>query len=124
YAEGMAELFRAYQTDAGGHTRFRLFPSDKETFAGLGGIRLIHDDLRASGQRTIEAVIGMHVNDFQKYNAYAWSWALCAFLDGHPKYRDRFRRIGSLVTSRSDAGFELQSVYKADWRELSEEWLV
>jgi hypothetical protein len=124
YVEGMAELFRAHQTDAEGHTRFRLFPRDRESFAGLGWIRLIHDDVRASGPRTIESVIGMHVNEFQKYNAYAWSWALCAFLDGHPRYRDRFRRVGALVTGRHGAAFEMGEVYKADWRDLSEEWLV
>jgi hypothetical protein len=123
YVEGMAELFRAHETDARGHTRFRLFPRDKESFAGLGWIRLIHEDLRASGPKTIESVIDMHVNDFLKYNAYAWSWALCAFLDGHPRYRDRFRRVGSLVTGH-DAAFELAQVYKDDWRDLSEEWLV
>jgi hypothetical protein len=124
YVEGMAELFRAHQTDALGHTQFRLFPRDKESFAGLGWMRLIHEDVRAGGPRTIEAVLGMRPNDFQKYNAYAWSWALCAFLDGHPRYRDRFRRIGSLVTGRNDSGFELGEVFKADWRDLSEEWLV
>jgi len=124
YVEGMAELFRAHQTDNHGHTRFRLFPRDKESFAGLGWMRLIHDDVRAGGPRTIESVIGMHPNDFQKYNAYAWSWALCAFLDGHPRYRDRFRRVGSLVTGRSDATIELGQVFKPDWRDLSEEWLV
>src|SRR5205085_1590898 len=43
---------------------------------------------------------------------------------GHPRYRGRFRRVGSLVTGRHDAAFELGEVYKDDWRELSEEWLV
>lgn len=124
YMEGMAELFRAHQTDGEGHTTFRLFPHDRESFAGLGWIRLIDDDRRAGGPRTIEGVTGMQSNDFQKYNAYAWSWALCAFLNGHPKYRDRFRRIGSLVTNRGDATVELEQVYKADWPELSEEWIV
>lgn len=124
YMEGMAELFRAHQTDAAGETRFRLFPHDRENFGGLGWIRLVNEDVRASGPRLPEDIVSMPTNDFQKYNAYSWSWALCAFLDGHPRYGDRFRRIGSLVTSRNDAAVELQKVFKADWRELSEEWLV
>ena len=124
YMEGMAELFRAHLTDRDGKTRFRLFPSDRETFGGLGWIKLIDEDRHSTGLRKIEAVTSMPQNDFQKYNAYAWSWSLCAFLDGHPKYRDRFRRIGTLVTSRSDATLELQKVFPEDWPELSEEWLV
>lgn len=124
YMEGMAELFRAHQTDDQGKTQFRLFPHDRETFGGLGWIRLIDEDNRETGLKLPEAVVGQRPNDFRKYNAYAWSWALCAFLDGHPRYRDRFRNIGSLVTSRNDAAFELKQVFKADWPELSEEWLV
>ena len=124
YMEGMAELFRAHQTDDQGRTQFRLFPRDRETFGGLGWIRLIDEDIRETGLRLPEAVVGQSPNDFRKYNAYAWSWALCAFLDGHPGYRERFRNIGSLVTSRNDAAFELQQVFKADWPALTEEWLV
>jgi hypothetical protein len=124
YMEGMAELFRAHQTDAGGKTRFRIFPTDNESFGGLGWLRLIDEDLRASGPRTIDEVVGLVDADFEKYNAYAWSWALCAFLDGHPRYRDRFRRLGTLVTGRRDARFELEQAYRDDWRDLCEEWLV
>src|SRR5262245_1747503 len=124
YMEGMAELFRSHQTDDEGKTRFRLFPSDNEKFGGLGWFRLIDEDRRAAGPRTIEDVGGQTPADFQKYNAYSWSWALCAFLDGHPRYRDRFRRLGTLVTGRRDARLELQQAFDEDWRELSEEWLV
>jgi len=124
YMEGMAELFRAHQTDETGRTQFRLFPHDIETFGGLGWIRLIHEDIRETGLRLPEAVVGQRPNDFRKYNAYAWSWALCAFLDGHPRYHERFQKIGTIVTGRNDAAFELQQVFKADWTELTEEWLV
>jgi hypothetical protein len=124
YMEGMAELFRAHQTDADGKTRFRVFPTDNDSFGGLGWLRLIDEDLRASGPRTIAEVVEQTPADFEKYNAYAWSWALCAFLDGHPRYRDRFRRLGTLVSGRRDARFELAQVYHDDWRDLCEEWLV
>ncbi|MGE5193496.1 MAG: hypothetical protein ACM3U2_13465 [Deltaproteobacteria bacterium] len=124
YMEGMAELFRAHQTDAGGKTRFRVFPTDNESFGGLGWLRLIDEDLHAAGPLTIEEVVGQASADFEKYNAYAWSWALCAFLDGHPRYRDRFRRLGTLVTGRRDARFELEQVYHEAWPDLCEEWLV
>ncbi len=124
YMEGMAELFRSHQPDAEGGTRFRVFPHDRESAAGLGWIPLVNQEVQKSGPRLPEGVTGMNVNDFQDYTSYAWSWALCAFLDGHPRYNERFRRIGSLVTSRTDATLELQHVFKDDWPELSEEWLL
>jgi hypothetical protein len=124
YMEGMAELFRAHQTDAGGKTRFRIFPTDNESFGGLGWLRLIDEDLRAAGPLTVEQVVEQTPADFEKYNAYAWSWALCAFLDGHPRYRDRFRRLGFLVTGRDAPKFELAQAYREDWRDLCEDWLV
>ncbi len=124
YMEGMAELFRSHQTDREGKTRFRVFPYDRDVFEGLGWLKLIDEDIRATGVRTIDDVVGQTAADFRKYNAYSWSWALCAFLDGHPKYSDRFRRLGTLVTGRHDAKFELRQAFQDDWRELSEEWLV
>ena len=124
YMEGMAELFRSHQTDGEGKTRFRVFPYDRDVFEGLGWMRLIDEDIRSTGVRMLEDVVGQTATDFRKYNAYSWSWALCAFLDGHPRYRDRFRRLGLARDGRNDATFELQQVFQADWRELSEEWLV
>jgi len=124
YMEGMADLFRSHVTDESGRTTFRVFPRDRESSEGLGWLKLIDQDVRSSGPKAIEAVTGQRPADYFKYNAYAWSWALCVFLDGHPRYRDRFRRIGSLVTSRSDATLELQQVFQSDWNDLAEEWLV
>lgn len=124
YMEGMAELFRSHQTDSMGRTQFRLFPHDIENFGGLGWIRLLHEDVRETGLRLPQAVVNQRPNDFRKYNAYAWSWGLCAFLDGHPRYHERFQNLGALVTGRNDATFELQQAFQADWPELCEEWLV
>ncbi len=92
YMEGMADLFRTHATDAAGNTRFRVFPSDRDNFPGLGHTPLIEKEVHKKGPRRIEDVSGLLANDFLNYDAYSWSWALCsAFLDGHPKYRDRFQ---------------------------------
>ncbi|MBI3862927.1 MAG: hypothetical protein HY290_13635 [Planctomycetia bacterium] len=124
YMEGMADLFRTHATDAAGKTQFRVFPTDRQNFPGLGRTRVIEEEVRKTGPRLIEAVTALTPNDFLNYDAYSWSWGLCAFLDGHPKYRDRFRNIGGLVTGRSNATMDLRQTYKGDWNELEEEWLV
>jgi hypothetical protein len=90
----------------------------------MGRTTVIHAEVQKSGPRRIEQVASLNVNDFQNYDAYSWSWALCAFLDGHPKYHDRFRSIGRQVVGRNEAPLDLPHVFKKDWAELSEEWLV
>lgn len=124
YMEGMADLFRSHATDAEGHTKFRVFPTDRVNFPGLGRTRVIAEEVEKKGPRRIEEVTSLTPNAFLNYDAYSWSWALCAFLDGHPTYRDRFRNIGGLVAGRGDATMDLRQVYKSDWNELEEEWLV
>jgi hypothetical protein len=124
YMEGMADLFRTHVTDAAGHTRFRVFPTDRDNFPGLGRTPLIEKEVHKTGPRRVEDVSGLLANDFLNYDAYSWSWALCAFLDGHPKYRDRFRKIGEVVVGRSHAPLDLRQIYMSDWTELAEEWLV
>ncbi|MBS0265662.1 MAG: hypothetical protein JSS02_27265 [Planctomycetes bacterium] len=124
YMEGMADLFRTHTTDANGRSQFRVFPTDRQRFTGLGRTKVIEEEVRSRGPRRIEDVATLTVNDFQNYDAYSWSWALCAFLDGHPKYRERFRRMGGLVVGRNDLPLDLSQVFKQDWPEVSEEWLV
>jgi hypothetical protein len=124
YMEGMADLFRTHTTDAAGNSRFRVFPTDRQNFTGLGRTRVIEEEVQQKGPRRVEDVCGLTPNDFLNYDAYSWSWALCAFLDGHPKYRDRFRNIGRLVVGSGDATLDLRQEFKFDWSELAEEWLV
>jgi hypothetical protein len=124
YSEGMADLFRSHVSDAAGITRFRVFPTDSKSFPGLGPNPVIEERRQKKGPRRIDDVTGFSANDFSGYDTYAWAWSLCAFLDGHSKYRDRFRNIGQLVVGRGDATLELHEVYKSDWNELAEEWLV
>ncbi|HMF07659.1 MAG TPA: hypothetical protein VKJ00_00910, partial [Thermoanaerobaculia bacterium] len=122
YMEGMAELFGTHAINEHGTARFRILPARREQVEGLGRILLVEKEAREKGPRTIDDVTSLApivTND-----AYAWSWALCAFLDGHPKYRERFRLAGSIVTTGGGAEIDLPRIYKDDWTELSEEWLV
>jgi hypothetical protein len=124
YMEGMADLFRTHTTDASGTSRFRVFPTDRQNFPGMGRTRVIEEEVQQKGPRRVEDVENLTQRDFLNYDAYSWSWALCAFLDGHPKYRDRFCKIGQMVVGQYDAPLDLRQIFKSDWTELSEEWLV
>ena len=42
----MADLFRTHATDASGNTRFRVFPSDSNSFPGLGPNPVIEEQRR------------------------------------------------------------------------------
>ena len=124
YMEGMAELFGTHGKDESGKMQFRIIPERRELVEGLGRILLVEKEAQEKGPRTIAEITSLAPGDYFQNDAYAWSWALCAFLDGHPKYRDRFRQAGSVVTSGGRAEIDLPQIYKDHWADLSEEWLV
>lgn len=123
YMEGMAELFGTHRTDSDRQTHFRVLPHDREQFAMLGRIRLIEDERRQAPPRELSAVMNLVPNDYLANPAYAWSWGLCQFLDGHPRYQDRFRKLGQAVTTGEPyEGWQLQ--FATDRANLEEEWLL
>ena len=124
YMEGMADLFRTHTTDAEGNSKFRVFPTDRVRFTGLGRTPVIEAEVRKTGPRRLIDVANLRVNDFQKYDAYSWSWAACAFLDGHPKYRERYRHVGRMVIGEGEQTIDLPKTFGADWNNVAEEWLV
>lgn len=128
YMEGMAELFGTHRYDSEGRPHFRVMPHDRETFANLGRIRMIEDEVRAKGPRELSRVMGMVANEYLANPAYAWSWALCKFLDGHPRYHDAFRKMSHAVVTgdRTGAWDALFSTapFSTDRADLEEEWLL
>jgi hypothetical protein len=122
YMEGMAELFATHTTDAAGKAYFRVMPVDRQAFPGLGRIRLIEDAVKSAGLRELESVIDLRPDDFSRNDAYAWTWALCAFLDTHPRYRERFRQSGAAVTGTS--AFDINRLFETDLSAIREEWLL
>jgi hypothetical protein len=123
YMEGMAELFGTHRIDADGTAHFRVLPHNREEFAHLGRIRLIEDERRQGPPRELAAVMKLADNDFLTNPAYAWSWGLCQFLDGHPRYHDRFRKLGHAATTGAPPGEE-QELFTTGRADLEEEWLL
>ncbi len=121
YMEGMAELFGTHTLAPDGSARFRVFPGERDQFPGLGRIRMVREEVRAGRLLGLEALFAVRGQDFAKNALYAWSWALCEFLDSHPRYQERFRHISEHVAPDDPrAGFV--RTFEEDWTDLSDEW--
>lgn len=134
YLEGMAEYFGAHRVlqeltavsdDSKTATKaeFRVMPTSAAEFPGFGRISIIRKACSQNMARTIPSVLGLKSREFISPEPYAWSWALCAFLDGTPRYRDRFRRLGAFTQSGQFAGEFFRS-FEPDDRDLTTEWKI
>jgi hypothetical protein len=114
YMEGMAELFGSHWTDEKGVTHFRVMPRSEKLTAGFGRIEYLKQDIKTGKGKSISEVQKLRAEDFLNNHSYGWSWALCQFLDGHPRHRKTFRALGKVLTSSqfvalSKRYFETQS---------------
>lgn len=123
YMEGMAELFGTHAIDKTGKAAFRVMPHDKEAFAGLGRITLVQTAVKENRFRPLESVFNMAANEYSDDEAYAWSWAMCKFLDTHPRYQKRFRELGKAATFREFARLFEES-FPSDLADMRTEWAL
>jgi hypothetical protein len=122
YHEGMAEMFGCHHPDAAGKMQFGVFPRPDGQYEGFARIRFIADDIAAGRSMTASDVSRLGPADFATFakRPYAWSWAVCSFLDKHPSYRDRFHEI---ARRSSEPRFDrrLQEAFHNEVR-LEPEW--
>jgi hypothetical protein len=121
YLEGMAELFATHGNDADGKTHFRVMPPRKNAFAGLGRIEIIQNAVRTGKLLAPNEIARLRPDEFTANDAYAWSWALCHFLDAHPRYRQRFRQLVSHLTRRQFRR-NFRKSFNAELASLWTEW--
>ena len=122
YAEGMAELLATHQW-AEGKLVLPVFPAGRESFSGWGRIKLVHEGLKRPDAPTFETLMGWPTAAFLENEAYGWAWAACAFLDGHPRWREAFRQMKQHVRLRR-FNQHLQAAVGAAWPELVDEFSV
>jgi hypothetical protein len=121
YAEGMAELFGTHRIDAEGHYHFRVMPDRPDHFEGHGRIPIIRSETAAHRWKSLGEVERIAPDEFLQTPAYAWSWAACAFLDGHPRYSRKFRDLGRHTTG-VEFGPALRALFAVCGDELRTEW--
>lgn len=123
YLEGMAEMLATHRLTPDGTVEFNVMPEDRSRFVGLERIAIVQRDVKANGVRPLSAITVLNADDFTKVESYAWCWALCRFLDSHPKYRDRFRRIARELVSVPFRE-NMARLYAPDMQQLQTEWLL
>ena len=122
YMEGMAEMLATHDLQDGRLT-LNYLPQNREEVPEWGRIRLINDAVAGNRAKSLRTVIEGPRNLQKETELYAWSWAAAAFLDRHPRYRERFRDLYKNVR-RPDFNQYVFEVFKNDWQELNEEWQV
>jgi hypothetical protein len=120
YKEGMAEVVRYNQDD---HTRVACSqemlayrrserPRSIEQIVSRGTFTSLISEslLQYVPERqtfTTESLKAPDKNRIERAKeSYYWSWALCHFLSSHPRYRDRFRRLGRRFLQGENVGLE------------------
>jgi hypothetical protein len=122
HAEGMAELLATHRW-GNGRLTVAYFPRDKMEVPMLGRIRIVKDQVAGGRILPLESVLSYGAQAHRDNAAYGWCWAVAAFLDGHPSYRDRFRQLNQKQTG-SKMSEAVRKTFAEDWDRLSEEWLI
>jgi hypothetical protein len=122
YMEGTAELLATHRLDeATGHLTLNIMPRNRHEVPMLGRIKLIGEAFDAGQALPLAAVMQIDNRRQLGNDAYAWCWAAAKFLDSHPRYRDRFRKLKNHVLD-SDFNRIVRHEYQRDWEDLATEW--
>jgi hypothetical protein len=121
YMEGTAELFGTHDYDERyKQLTLRAMPGDRDAVPMWGRIKLIRD--YADGQvMPLAAVLEIDNRRQLGDEIYAWCWAANKFLDSHPRYRARYRKLKNNVT-KLDFNDRFRQAYRGDWAEMQAEW--
>ena len=122
YAEGLAELYGTHHLEDGKLT-LGYMPKSRADAPGWGRIKLVRDSCSEGRTLSLPAVMAYDSRAHLENEPYGWCWAAAAFLDGHPRYRERFAKLRSIV-KRGDFVQQTVDLYKKDWGQLNEEWQV
>jgi hypothetical protein len=129
YMEGLAELLATHQWTgrnlSGGKLTLNYFPKSRDEVPELGRIKIVRDAVASGTGKSLNEIINYDRTAHLQNEPYAWCWAAAALLDGHPRYRERFRALTKQV-ALTDAAFNnhLREVYVNDLVALAEEWQV
>lgn len=122
YAEGIAELLGTHEWK-NGKLRLGYLPRSAAEVPKWGRIEIVQSEVANDRALSISRVLAYDASAHLKNEAYGWCWAAATFFDTHPKYRERFRKLPTLV-KRGDFVRQFQQLFANDGRELAEAWQV
>jgi hypothetical protein len=123
YMEGIAEIFGTHRWDAGKLTT-RYIPRNRDEVPDLGRVKLVHDAIAEGRRMSLAEIMNYGARAHLENEPYAWCWALCAWLDAHPRYQARFRRMFKHVNDPDRFNDEFKKLFLADMATMAREWLV
>jgi hypothetical protein len=123
YIEGMAELLATHRWQDG-RLELPYFPTSPIDVPKLGRIEIIQTDFAKRQAKRFSDVLAYDQKAHLTVEPYGWSWAATAFLNGHPRYRDRFHQLLSVLKRPGDFNAKLRETYADDFDHLAEEWQV
>ncbi len=124
YLEGMAELFATHHQQADGTMSFGVMPQQSGDYVGFGRIQMIERDNQKGRFLSIDGLRQLRVDRFgHEGQHYAWCWALCKFLNDHPRDQEAFHR---LAQEYPEEGFHTASIplFAIDPAEREAEWAL
>lgn len=122
YMEGVAELLGTHSL-VDGRLTLDVFPARADDVPEWGRIRMVREALAEGRALSVDEILAYPDDAHLHKEPYGWCWALAAFLDGHPRYRGRFRSLPGELRA-DDFNARVQAIFADDWRELNEEWRV
>jgi hypothetical protein len=122
YMEGIAELLATHRWKDG-RLELSTMPADRSEVPMWGRIKIIRDAYAERRAWRLKRVLQYAPDNQSETDPYAWCWGLATLLDGHPAYRERFRRLRELVTV-PDFTERFCELFAADWADLSDQWQV
>lgn len=120
YMEGQAELWGTHRWEDG-VLKLGVLPADRESVPMWGRIKLLRDAVADDTQLSLGEVIAISNRAALAVDAYAWCWALAKFLDSHPRFGERFRKLDTQVSDR-EFNERFHKLFYHDRHDLEYEW--
>lgn len=121
YMEGMAELLGTHSL-VDGKLELHCYPRARGDVPSWGRIEMVQNAAAAGRLLGLDAMLAMDPATVPGEEGYGWCWALTAFLDHHPRYRERFRRLPGEIQS-TEFNSRVRELFADDWPQLNMEWL-
>ncbi len=122
YSEGSAEYLALHLwKPATKSIEIAQFQTGPDATPGFGRLQEIREIVRAGKAPTLREILAFEPRDYVRTSTYAWSWALVAFLNESPKYRD-VAELAPYWSTYWEPNRVFIDVVGDRWGELENDW--